>query len=109
MLTVTVVLPVTLPLVAVTEPVADVSDAVNRPLVLMVPTPPVCDQVNVGSVTKAALNWSVAVAENCCATPAFSAGDAGLTVIVATVCATVTLTLLVAVSPPGSVIVAVKT
>ena len=48
-----------------------------------------------------AVNWSVV--------PAFKAGDAGVTVIVVRVGLTVTLTLLVAVSPPGSVIVAVKT
>ena len=59
MLTVTVVLPVMVPLVAVTEPVAEIWDAVNSPvLATIVPTPPVCDQVNVGGAVKAVVNWS---------------------------------------------------
>ena len=57
--TVTVLLPLTPPLVAVTGPVAEVLEAVSSPEVLMLPTlvnPVAVDQVKAGWVAMAALN-----------------------------------------------------
>jgi len=54
--------------------------AVKRPPALRVPT--VVDQVNVGWIVKALLNWSLAVAVNCCVAAALRLTDAGLTTIV---------------------------
>ena len=107
--TVTAAAPVIPPLVAVTVPLAAVLDAVSRPAALIVPTPPLVAQVNAGLI--ATPNWSFAVAVNCWVCPALKLTDDGLSVIVVSVWLTVTLTLLVAVSPgvPESVIVAVKT
>jgi hypothetical protein len=94
------------PLVAVTVPLPDVADAVSTPLALIVPM--VVDQVTVGPDTEL-LNWSLApVTKNVCVPPAKRLAVDGKTVNVLSVGVTVTLTLLVAVAPPGSVIVTVK-
>ena len=58
-------------------------------------------QVKRRLVARAAPNWSLAVAVNCCVPPAFRLTDAGLTAIAVSVWLTVTLTLLVAVNPAG--------
>ena len=55
--------------------------------------------------------WVVAlvtVAVNCCVALSFTVADAGETAIVVSVWFTVTVTLLVTLSPPWSVMVAVK-
>jgi hypothetical protein len=107
LVTVTVLVPMTPLLVAVTEPVAELFDAVNSPVLPIVPTPSVSDQVTVG--VKFTPNCSTAEAVNCSVAAALMFGFAGLTVIEVAVWLTVTLMLLVAVNPPASVIVAVKT
>ena len=92
---------------AVTVPLAtDVSGAVNSPLALMVPALAV--QVKLGCVARAAPNWSSATAVNCCTAPACRLADVGATTMDVSVWSTVTLTLLVAVKPPASVIVTWK-
>jgi hypothetical protein len=105
LVTVTVLLPLTALLVAVTVPLAVVVGAVNRPLALTVPPVTVVVQVNVGCAVKALPNWSLPVAVNCCVPAAFRLADVGLRVIVVSVWFTVTVTELVAVREPGSVIV----
>ena len=95
------------PLLAVTVPLLnDVLGAVNSPPALIVPA--VVPQVNVGCAAKATPNWSFPVAVNCCVAPALRLAADGLTAIAVSVWFTVTSTLLVAVSPPASVIVTVK-
>ena len=74
----------------------------------MLIVPAVVAQVNVGCRASAVPNWSSAVAVYCCVPPAFRLAEGGLTVIAVSVWLTVTLTLLVAVKPLGSVIVTWK-
>ena len=109
--TVTEVAPLIVPLVArtVSLPIPELG-AVYAPLVLMVPPAPPesTDQVNAGGLASAWPNWSVAVAVNNCVALSTSDKLAGSTAIAVSVCATVTVTLLVAVSPPGSAIVTRK-
>ena len=104
--TLKLVVPLTVPLVAVIVPFVAVIGAVRRPDVPIVPA--VVVQVNDGVVVRALPNWSLAVAVNCCVAPALTVGDDGLTTMLVSVWFTVTLTLLVAVSPSGSVMVTVK-
>ena len=106
--TVTVALPLTAPLVAVTVPVALVAGAVNSPLELMEPPVTVLAQVKPGWVVRALPNWSLATAANCCVAEAARFTVVGPTAIAVRVWATVTLTKLVAVRPPGSAIVTVS-
>ena len=94
------------PLVAVTVPVA-AGWAPSAGRRLIVPT--VVVQVNAGCVFNAMPNWSLAVAVNCCMAARFRLIGDGLMPTVVSVWFTVTFTLLVAVSPSGSVIVTVKT
>jgi len=80
--TVTLAVPLTLPLVAVTVngPPA-VEPAVNRPAVLIVPRP-LTDQVNVGCGLIGLPNWSRPVALNCAVLSVCTKAEAGETVIV---------------------------
>jgi hypothetical protein len=66
LVTVTVLVPLNVPLLAVTVPLAELLGVVSRPLALIVPIAAVALQVNVGCVAIAPPNWSVAVAVNCC-------------------------------------------
>ena len=72
------------------------------------PPPATTDQVHVGCVVNGLPNWSFSDAVNCWEAPAFRFADGGLIVLVVSVWLTVTLTLLVAVRPPGSAIVTWK-
>jgi len=81
LVTVTLAVPLTLPLDAVTvngPPAVD--PAVNRPEALMLP-PPVTDQVNVGCGLSGWPNWSLPVAVNCWVLPVWTEALAGETVI----------------------------
>ena len=104
--TVTLAVPETAPLEAVTvngPPAAD--PAVNRPLPLIVP-PPLTDQLKTALIE--APNWSLAEALNCCVPFNPTVALAGETAIEVSVCDTVTVTLLVTVRPPLSRMVAVN-
>ena len=81
-----------------------------RPVVLTVPPAPPesTDQVNAGWLASAWPNWSLAVAVNDWVAPSDDRALAGATVIAVSVWATVTVTLLVIVSAPGSAIVTRK-
>ena len=80
LLTVTVLLPLMPPLVAVTLPLPVVAGAVNRPPPLTVhPLATVVVQVKLaGCVDRVLPNWSLAVAVNCCVPVGFRVADAGL-------------------------------
>ena len=80
-----------------------VAPAVKRPVASTVP-PPLVFQIKDAGIEPP--NWSVAVALNCWVAPGLSRALEGDTAMVR-VCCTVTETLLVAVSPPPSVRVAV--
>ena len=82
-MTVTLAVPLTLPLVAVTVngPPA-VEPAVNRPAVLIVP-PPLTDQVNAGCGVIGWPNWSRPVAVSCWVLPVCTGALAGAIMIVA--------------------------
>src|SRR5262245_32345660 len=80
LLTVTLAVPLTAPLVARTfaDPVP-LLGAVYKPVVLTMPTPPLSiDQVKLGCVARALPNWSLAVALNCCVPPFLSAALPGV-------------------------------
>ena len=72
-----------------------------RPLVVV--------QVTAGMVVMAAPNWSVPPAVNCCVAPILTDTFAGLTLILVSVWLTVTVTLLVTVRLPGSLMVTRET
>jgi len=105
---VTLAVPLTAPLAARTVADPAVAGAVYRPELLTEPVPLAIDHVNVGWVVSAAPNWSFAVAVNCCVALVLIDADAGLTAMLVSVWLTVTLTLLVVVSPPLSLIVTWK-
>jgi hypothetical protein len=105
-LTATLASPWCLPCAAATVTPPAVAGAVNRPSAVIAPA--VVDQVIVGAVASGLPNWSNPVAVNCCLWPRSSETLSGLTVIVSSVCFTVTLTLLWTDNPAGSVMVAVK-
>ena len=107
-MTVTEALPITAALVAVTVPLAGVAGAVNSPLELMVPPVTVLAHVKPGWVVRAIPNWSLATALNCCVAAVLRLAVAGVTAMAVSVWATVTLTELVAVNPPGSAMVTVS-
>ncbi len=81
LVTVTLAVPLTLPLAAVTVkgPPA-VEPAVNSPLELIVP-PPLTDQVKVGCGFSGLPVWSLAVAVNCCVPPVTTEAEDGETVM----------------------------
>src|SRR5258708_15411726 len=95
-----------LPAVAVTVPGPAAAPAVNRPVELTVP--PLADQVKAGGLARALPNWSVALAVNCWTPPAATLACVGLTATLVRVWLTVTLTLLVVLRPPWSVMVTRK-
>ena len=97
--TVTLAVPLTLPLVAVTVKEPAVEPAVNKPAVLMVP-PPLTVQVNVGCGLTGWPNWSRPVAVNCCVPPVCTDALAGATVIVVRTGGAVTVTLAVPLTLP---------
>ena len=107
-LTVTLAVPLTLPLDAVTVkgPPA-VAPAVNNPDALMVP-PPFTDQAKVGCGLIGLPNWSNPVAVNCCLPPVATEALLGATVIVVKTGAAVTVTLAVPLTPPLAAAVTVK-
>jgi len=80
--TVTLAVPLTPPLAAVTVKGPPAVVAENRPAAPMVPTPPPTDQLNVGCGLSALPNWSRPVAVNCCVPPVWTEALAGETVIV---------------------------
>ena len=90
--TVTVAVPLTLPLFALTvaEPVPE-AEALYRPLLLTEPGP-VDVQVKVGWVAIGLPNWSSAMALNCCVPPSATLTEVGVTTIEVSVWLTVTLT-----------------
>jgi hypothetical protein len=100
--TVTLALPLTLPLVAVTVAFPEAYDAVYRPELFTEPHP-TFDQVTVVDI--APPNWSAPLAVNCCVSWDDNVTLAGDTPIEVNVWLTVTLTLLVVLSPPASVMV----
>src|SRR5207248_7103818 len=106
----TVTAPVPLKAPDVARTVADpvpVAGAVYRPVAPTPPSPPEStDQVNAGWLARAWPNWSRAVAVNCCVAPLPAVTELGLTATLVNVCATVTLTSLVADRPVASVMVA---
>ena len=84
--TVTIVVPLTVPLVAMTVAVPLTFGAVYKPVALTVPMPAlIIDQVNVGCVVNALPNWSFPVAVSCCVSVSFNVGLAGVTTIVVNV------------------------
>ena len=82
--TVTVAVPFTPPLVAVTVKVPAVVPAVKRPSVPIVP-PPLTLQEKVGCVIKLFVNWSSATAVNCRVPEAFTMMFAGVMLILVSV------------------------
>jgi hypothetical protein len=92
---------------AATIDVASEAGAVNKPADVIVP-PPVADHVNVGWTVSALPNWSIAVAVNCCLSPAKIVATAGVTTTPVRVWETVTFTADETVRPPASVIVALS-
>jgi hypothetical protein len=105
LVTVTLAVPLTAPLEAVTVNGPPTVVAVKSPVPLIVPPP---DTVHVNAALITAPNWSRAVAVNSCVFPTATVAVAGVTVIDVSVWLTVTLTLLVVVSPPASRIVTVR-
>ena len=103
--TVTLLVPVVVPLVAVTVPVAGKLGAVSRPVVIV---PTVVDQLNSGWLARELPNWSTAEAVNDSVVVTSRVTTGGLTLMPVSVWFTVTATLLVLVSPSGSVIVTWK-
>jgi hypothetical protein len=77
--TVTVALPLIVPLVAETLPLADVPGAVNNPEELTDPPATVVVQVKVGCDASELPNWSLATALNCCVRPMPTLAVVGLT------------------------------
>jgi len=97
---VTLAVPLTLPLAAVTvKGPPPVEPAVNNPDELMVP-PPLTDQVNVGCGLTGLPNWSNPVAVNCCVPPVATEALLGATVIFVRTGAAVTVTLAVPLTLP---------
>src|SRR4029079_8700553 len=98
--TVTLAVPFTPPLAAVTVKFDPTVVAVNRPAELIEPTPPT-HQLNRGRGFIATLFWSSPVALNCWVPPFWTEAVAGVTVIeVRTGGAAVTVTLAVPFTPP---------
>ena len=89
--TVTIDVPETLPLVAVTVNDPAVDPAVSRPLSSIEPPP--AEMVHVGVIDTTLPSASFPTAVNGCVAPAATVGLAGVTVIVARVCGAVELSL----------------
>src|SRR5262249_54938567 len=107
--TVTVAWPLTPPALARTVAVTPLRfGAVYLPVLLIFPGPFTIDQVNVGGVASALPNWSRAEAVNWSVPARTTVRGAAFTLTVVSVCATVTATVLVTLSPPASVIVTRK-
>ena len=104
LVTVTVVLPVAPPPVAVTVAVP-VAAAVYRPAAVIDPTLPApSENVIVGCTATSVPNWSDTTAPNCNVVPGRIACPTGVTATVVGVWATVTVTVLVAVSPAAGLV-----
>ena len=99
--TVTLALPCTVPLVAVTVngPPA-LEPAVKSPDDGSTAPPPLTDHVNEGCGFTGWPNWSLPVAVNCCVAPVWTVAEAGDTVIVVSTGEAVTVTLAVPLTLP---------
>jgi hypothetical protein len=106
--TVTEALPLTVPLVAVTLPLAFAPGAVKRPEELTTPPATVVVQISVGGGAKGLPNWSLDTALNCLIPPTPTLAVVGLTTMPVRIWFTVTLTWLVTDRPPGSAMLTVK-
>jgi len=100
---VTLAVPFTPPMRAATVAAPAEAGAVYRPFPSTLPPPAATDQVTLGRGLMMAPNWSDAEAVNCCVAPTPTVAVDGVTETAVTVAFTVTLTVLVAVSPAAFV------
>src|SRR5262249_16859442 len=101
--------PLTPPVLAAMKPLPPLLSlgAVYKPVLLRLPIP-VSDQVKDGCVLRGFLNWSWAIAQNCCLLRWLRVTLVGDTATLVSVWLTLMVSLLVAVKPDASVMVTLK-